>query len=286
MKIIRYFVEYLIIKFLFFIFTLLGYEKASNTGEKIGRLIGPLIRDNKKILNNLEESGIGNNTKERKKIINEMWGNYGRILSEYPYIKDFRKSNLKSYISIEGEGILNEIKKYNKSVIFISAHFNNFELMAMFLEKKGIKLAAIYRPLNNYFLNNTMEKIRTRYICKNQIKKGKSGNREILKLLKKNFSVALMVDQRVSEGIKSNFFNRPALTTTIPAQIVRKYNLNIVPVCITRTNNLNFKIIIDKPLRFDRKTSVATITDRLNKIIEKRILSNPSQWIWTHDRWK
>ena len=95
-----------------------------------------------------------------------------------------------------------------------------------------------------------------------------------------------MVDQRVSEGIKSNFFNRPALTTTIPAQIVRKYNLNIVPVCITRTNNLNFKIIIDKPLRFDRKTSIATITDRLNKIIEKRILSNPSQWIWTHDRWK
>ena len=156
----------------------------------------------------------------------------------------------------------------------------------MFLEKTGIKLAAIYRPLNNYFLNSTMERIRTRYVCKNQIKKGKSGNREILKLLKKNFSIALMVDQRVSEGIKSNFFKRPAYTTTIPAQIVRKYNLDIVPVYINRTNNLNFKITIDKPIHFGQLTSVVTITDRLNKIIEKKILSNPSQWIWTHNRWK
>ncbi len=286
MKIIRYFIEYTIIKFLFFIFTLLGYEKASNTGEKIGKLIGPLIRDNKKILDNLKESNIGNNTKERKKIISEMWGNYGRILSDYPYIKDFRKSYLKNRISVEGKSILNEIKKSNKRVIFISAHFNNFELMAMFLEKTGIKLAAIYRPLNNYFLNKTMEKIRTRYICKIQIKKGKSGSREILKHLKKNFSIALMVDQRVSEGIKSNFFKRPALTTTIPAQIVRKYNLDIVPVYIARTNKLNFKIIIDKPIHFSQTASVANITDRLNKIIEKKILTNPSQWIWTHNRWK
>ena len=80
-----------------------------------------------------------------------MWGNYGRILAEYPFIKHFRNSNLSKYITLEGKDILDKIIREKKSVVFISAHFNNFELMALCLEKAGIDLAAIYRPLNNFF---------------------------------------------------------------------------------------------------------------------------------------
>ena len=286
MKSVRYFFEYIIIKFLFFIFSLLGYSRASNIGEKIGKLFGPLIRDNKKILHNLEDCNIGNNDHDRTVIVSEMWGNYGRILAEYPFIKHFRNSNLSKYITLEGKDILDEIIKEKKSVVFISAHFNNFELMALCLEKVGIDLAAIYRPLNNFFLNNTMENIRKKYICRNQIKKGKSGSREILKFIKQNFSIALMIDQRVSEGVKSNFFNRLALTTSIPAQIIKKYELEIVPVYIERKNKIYFNMSIDKPIKFNNKSEIIDITNRLNNIIEKRILSNPSQWIWTHNRWK
>ena len=286
MKSVRYFFEYIIIKFLFFIFSLLGYSRASNIGEKIGKLFGPLIRDNKKILHNLEDCNIGNNDHDRTVIVSEMWGNYGRILAEYPFIKHFRNSNLSKYITLEGKDILDEIIREKKSVVFISAHFNNFELMALCLEKVGIDLAAIYRPLNNFFLNNTMENIRKKYICRNQIKKGKSGSREILKFIKQNFSIALMIDQRVSEGVKSNFFNRLALTTSIPAQIIKKYELEIVPVYIERKNKIYFNMSIDKPIKFNNKSEIIDITNRLNNIIEKRILSNPSQWIWTHNRWK
>ena len=286
MKSVRYFFEYIIIKFLFFIFSLLGYSRASNIGEKIGKLFGPLIRDNKKILHNLEECNIGNNDHDRTVIVSEMWGNYGRILAEYPFIKHFRNSNLSKYITLEGKDILDEIIREKKSVVFISAHFNNFELMALCLEKTGIDLAAIYRPLNNFFLNNTMENIRKKYICRNQIKKGKSGSREILKFIKQNFSIALMIDQRVSEGVKSNFFNRLALTTSIPAQIIKKYELEIVPVYIERKNKIYFNMSIDKPIKFNNKSEIIDITNRLNNVIEKRILSNPSQWIWTHSRWK
>ena len=286
MKSVRYFFEYIIIKFLFFIFSLLGYSRASNIGEKIGKLFGPLIRDNKKILHNLEECNIGNNDHDRTVIVSEMWGNYGRILAEYPFIKHFRNSNLSKYITLEGKDILDEIIREKKSVVFISAHFNNFELMALCLEKVGIDLAAIYRPLNNFFLNNTMENIRKKYICRNQIKKGKSGSREILKFIKQNFSIALMIDQRVSEGVKSNFFNRLALTTSIPAQIIKKYELDIVPVYIERKNKIYFNMSIDKPIKFNNKSEIIDITNRLNNVIEKRILSNPSQWIWTHNRWK
>ena len=128
--------------------------------------------------------------------------------------KWFHKKDIleKPVLSLENEKILSQIKDNNKPVVFISGHFNNFELMAMQIEKSGINLAAIYRPLNNIFLNKIMENIRINYICKNQIKKGRSGTRQILENLKKGNSIALMIDQRVTQGIKINFFGIITLT--------------------------------------------------------------------------
>ena len=286
MKIIKYFFEFIFVIFLFLIFKLIGYKNASNFGEVIGKKIGPFFRSNTKIQNNLENSSIGNSKEDRKLIINSMWGNYGRILSEYIYLKKFRQNNLNQFIEIEGLNYLNEIKKNNERVVFVSGHFNNFELMAMEIERSGINLCAIYRPLNNPFLNIIMESIRKNHICKNQIKKGKSGTRDLLNLFKKNFSVALMIDQRVSEGDDVKLFNRPAKTTTIPAQLVKKYGCRIVPVYIERIKNINFKLCFSEPIKFNDELSLEQITLELNKILEKMILKNPSQWIWSHDRWK
>ena len=286
MKIIKHFFEFIFIIFIFFIFKIVGYKNASNFGEIIGKKIGPLFRSNSKIQNNLENSYIGNSEKERKILIDSMWGNYGRILSEYIYLKKFRQNNLNKFIEIQGLNYLNEIQKNEEQVVFVSGHFNNFELMAMEIEKSGINLCAIYRPLNNPFLNIIMESIRKNYICKNQIKKGMSGTRELLNLFKKKFSVALMIDQRVSEGDEIKLFNHPAKTTTIPAQLVKKYGCRIVPVYIERIKNINFKLSFNKPIKYDDKFSLEQITLELNKILEKMILKNPSQWIWSHDRWK
>ena len=286
MKIIKYFFEFIFVIFLFLIFKLIGYKNASNFGEVIGKKIGPFFRSNTKIQNNLENSSIGNSKEDRKLIINSMWGNYGRILSEYIYLKKFRQNNLNQFIEIEGLNYLNEIKKNDERVVFVSGHFNNFELMAMEIERSGINLCAIYRPLNNPFLNIIMESIRKNHICKNQIKKGKSGTRDLLNLFKKNFSVALMIDQRVSEGDDVKLFNRPAKTTTIPAQLVKKYGCRIVPVYIERIKNIDFKLCFSEPIKFDDELSLEQITLQLNKILEKMILKNPSQWIWSHDRWK
>tara|TARA_Y100000741_G_scaffold339563_1_gene300504 strand:- start:7 stop:654 length:648 start_codon:yes stop_codon:yes gene_type:complete len=215
-----------------------------------------------------------------------MWGNYGRILSEYVFLKDFRKSKFQNNIKIFGQDVLEEIKKNNKPVVFISGHFNNFELMAMHIEKSGINLAAVYRPLNNKFLNFIMEKIRKKYICKNQIKKGIAGTKELLSFFKKNYSIALMVDQRVSQSIKSNFFGHEAYTTTIPAQFVKKFNCEVVPIYIERIDKINFKLTINNPINYSNDKSIEEITLDLNHIIEKMILQNPDQWIWSHDRWK
>ncbi len=286
MKIIKYLFEFFFIITFFLIFKIIGYKNASSLGSIIGKRIGPFFRSNDKIQNNLKNSNLGNSDEDRKIIINNMWGNYGRILSEYIYLKQFKKNSLKQFIEIEGLNYLNEIKKNGEQVVFISGHFNNFELMAMEIQKAGINLGAIYRPLNNPFLNIIMENIRKKYICNNQIKKGKSGTRDLLNLFKEKFSIALMIDQRVSEGESIELFNRTAKTTTIPAQLAKKYGCRIVPVYIERIKNFYFKLYFYQPLKFDDKLSIEQISLELNKVLEKMILKNPDQWIWSHDRWK
>ncbi len=285
MKSLRYFLEFIIIKFLFLIFNFIGFTNSSKLGGFIGVNLGPLFRNKERIEENLQLSKIGKDYNERKKIVKNMWRNYGRIFAEYPHIKNFRNDKLSKNLIINGQEILNKVIEKKKRVIFISGHFNNFELMAMHIEKSGINLAAIYRPLNNFFLNKTMENIRKSYICKKQVKKGKSGVREIIKLLSDNYSIALMIDQRVSEGIKSKFFFRDAFTTTIPAQLVKKYKLEVVPVYIEREHQ-KFKIYYNEPVKFSQDDSIEKITEHLNKILEKMIIKNPDQWIWSHNRWK
>ena len=286
MKIIKYFFQFLFFIFFFFLFKIFGFKISSLIGGKLFETIGPIFRSKELISSNIKKAMPNVGSKDLKKISRLMWNNYGRIFAEYVFIKSFRSGKLNTRISVQGQDILDKIKKNNQQVVFISGHFSNFELMAMHLEKTGIKLSAIYRPLNNIFLNIIMENIRKKYICKNQIKKGIGGIKKIIQLKKQNYSTALMIDQRVSEGIKSNFFNSPALTTTIPAQLVKKFKIPIVPIFIERVNNLNFKIIIRKPVNFTDTDSIEKITNDLNKILETMILHKPEQWIRSHNRWK
>ena len=286
MKNLKYFIQFIFVILSFTIFKILGPNLSSNIGGKIFERIGPLFRSKKIILSNIRKVIPNINTENEKKLINSMWNNYGRVFAEYMFIKNFRIGNLETNIKIEGQDILDEIKKNNKQVVFISGHLSNFELMALSLEKKNIKLAAIYRPLNNIFLNPIMEKLRKKYICRNQIKKGIGGLKNLINLKKNNFSTALMIDQRVSEGILSDFFKEKALTTTIPAQLVKKFNIPVVPVYIQRIKQINFKIKIKDPIFFSKEKSIQEITDELNIELEKMIIQNPEQWIWSHNRWK
>ena len=285
MKKFFYLIEFILIKIFFFVLIIIGYKNGSNLGNFIGRLFGPLFRSKNLIKKNLDQSGIIDK-KNYNNIISKIYGNYGRILAEYPFLKKFRNNKLNKYIEIEGAENLEKIKKEKKRVVFISGHFNNFELMALQIEKSGINLCAIYRPLNNMFLNNTMEEIRKNFICKNQIKKGRSGTRQIIENLNKGNSVALMIDQRVREGIKANFFGKEASTTTIPAQLIRKYKCDLVPIYIERRKKYYFKMFVSEPIKIGSNKSINEITEHLNKILEKMILKNIDQWIWTHDRWK
>ena len=283
---IIYFLQFIIISIFLLLFKLLGLNISRYISGRILSILGPIFRSKIITLNNINQAFPGKDENFKEKILSKMWLTYGKILAEYNFIKNFRTDKFEGLIEIEGQNELDQIKNSNEPVIFISGHFDNFELMAMHIEKSGIDLAAIYRPLNNPFLNPLMENIRKKYICKKQIKKGISGTKDLLKYFKSGASIALMIDQRVSEGIKCKFFGKDAFTTTIPAQFVKKFNCKIVPVHIERKINNNFKIKIFKPMFFSKNETVESITLSLNSILEKMNIINPGQWIWTHNRWK
>ena len=282
-KIIVYFIQSALIYLFFIIARVFGLKISRLIFSNIFLFLGPLFKSQKIIKKNLQNFSSKISVLEEKKLIKNMWRNYGKTFIEYIFLDKFRVSN--SYVTLRGEENLNENIK-NQPVIFISGHFANFELMSMEITKKNIPLAAIYRPLNNFFLNPFMEFLRQKYVCKNQIKKGINGVRKSIDYIKNKNCIALMIDQRVREGEKINFFNKPALTTTLPSQLSLKYNLNIIPVYIEREKNDNFLIEFYKPINPNNYRNKRELSLKLNKVLEKMVEKNPSQWIWTHNRWK
>ena len=283
-KIIKYFFQSIFIYVLFLIAKVLGIKLSRKIFSKLFLIIGPIFRSTKILEKNLKIFLSVVPHEDKKEIIQNMWKNYGMTFVEYIFLNQLHKSS--SHITFKGEKILNNVLKNKKPVIFISGHFANFELMSMELTKKKIKLATIYRPLNNFFLNPFMEFLRKKYICSNQIKKGINGVRDAIEYIKKEFSVALMIDQRVSEGEKISFFGKTALTTTLPAQLSIKYNLDIIPIYIERKRENHFLIEFLEPISNKHFKNKIDLSDKLNKVLENMIIKNPKQWIWTHNRWK
>ncbi len=286
MKGIKYFLEFLLWIILFLIFKIIGFKNSSNIGGKIGEIFGPFIRSEKILKKNILNAFPNIDNNSLKKIKKDMWNNYGRTFAEYAFIKEFKNGKLEDNLKIEGAEILQKIIDEKKPVLFLSGHFANFELMAMVIERSGINLASIYRPLNNFFLEPYMTRLRKNNICKVQIKKGLNGIKEIFRFLKNNYSIAMMIDQRVRQGERIDFFKKKAHTTNLPALLAKKFKCQIVTVKIKRYKNYKFKITIEKPVIFSETETVGSITLKLNSWLERTILENPSQWIWTHDRWK
>ena len=283
-KKIKYFLQSIIFYSFLFIGRIVGLKIGRKLFAFLFSIVGPHLKSKKIIKENLNIFFNNTSRRDENTIINDMWKNYGMTFVEYMFLNFFQKNN--SHIDIEGEENLFITTLNEKPVIFVSGHFANYELMSMEITKKNISLATIYRPLNNIFLNPFMEYLRKKYVCKNQIKKGIKGVRKVIEYVKKKHSIALMIDQRVSEGEKLNFFGKPAFTTTLPAQLSTKYNLDIIPVFIKRDEKNIFKIEFQKRINPKNFKSKLELTKELNRVLEKMVARNPNQWIWTHNRWK
>jgi Kdo2-lipid IVA lauroyltransferase/acyltransferase len=292
MKLFKYFIEFIVIIIFFSICKLLGVKKSSNLACTIFKKIGPLIRSNSKTLNHIKIAFPTIKNNEIEKITNNMWCNYGRTFAEYMHLEYFRKNKNDNVKIMNSEKLLN-LKNSKKPILFFSGHFANFELLAMYLDKNNLNISALYRPLNNIFLNPIMENLRKKYICNNQIPKTIPGQekykyaaKELIKKIKKKENIALMIDQKVTQGIKIDLFNRKALTMNLPAQMALKYNYILQPLKIKRIKEINFLIDVDEPIQTSSTDDIESVTKKINIKLEDMIKENPNQWIWTHKRWK
>ena len=291
MKVIRYFLEFFIVIIFFIIFKIIGLKFSSDFGAIIGKYFGPLFR--KKIIakKNILIAFPDLNEKSINEMIDRMWKNIGRIFGEYIHINKFSIiDQKKKKIVFSNKKNIEILKKNNKPIVFFSGHFANFELMAKCLQELGFNIGAIYRPLNNIFLNQIMEFIRKKYICPIQIEKGSNGTKKLIKHISTNNPLALMVDQRLSSSIRVPFFNQPATTTITPAQLAIKYDALLVPVFLKRLEKTNFEFFIEEPLitnqTNDYDKDIFNITQIMNIKIEEFIKRDPAHWLWSHDRWK
>jgi KDO2-lipid IV(A) lauroyltransferase len=291
MKIIRYFLEFVIVIIFFLIFKIIGLKLSSDLGEIIGKYFGPLFRKKTIAKKNILIAFPNFNEKSINEMIDRMWKNIGRIFGEYIHINKFSIiDNSKKKIVFTNRDDAEILKKNNKPIVFFSGHFANFELMAKCLQELGFDIGAIYRPLNNIFLNPIMEFIRKKYICPIQIEKGSNGTKKLIKHISTNSPLALMIDQRLSSSIRVPFFNQPASTTTTPAQLAIKYDALLIPVFLKRLEKTNFEFFIEEPLIINRTSDydkdIFNITQIMNKKIEEFIKKDPAHWLWSHDRWK
>jgi KDO2-lipid IV(A) lauroyltransferase len=291
MKIIRYFLEFFIVIIFFIIFKIIGLKLSSDLGEIVGKYFGPLFRKKTIAKKNILIAFPNLNEKSINEMIERMWKNIGRIFGEYIHINKFSIIDQKKIkIFFANKNNFELLKKNSKPIVFFSGHFANFELMAKCLQELGFNIGAIYRPLNNIFLNPIMEFIRKKYICPVQIEKGSNGTKKLIKHISTNSPLALMIDQRLSSSIRVPFFNQPASTTTTPAQLAIKYDALLVPVFLKRLEKTNFEFFIEEPLIINRTSDydkdIFNITLIMNKKIEEFIKRDPAHWLWSHDRWK
>lgn len=290
MKIIRYFIEFIIVIIFFAIFKIIGPRQSSNLGGRIGKYFGPFFRKKEIIKKNISLVLPNISEMEMNKLINKMWENIGRVFAEYVHLSKFSIYNKKKIkINFTNKINIEKLKNHNKPIVFFSGHFSNFELMGVCLKELNFNIGVIYRPLNNIFLNPIWELIKVNS-SSTLIEKGSKGSKKLIKHIKQNNSLGLLVDQRLSSSIHVPFFGKPATTTTAPAKLAIKHDALLIPMFIKRVKEIEFEFFIDEPLVINKtnnyKEDIFNITKSINKKIEEFIIRDPAHWLWSHDRWK
>jgi len=217
---------------------------------------------------------------KKEKLAKKVYENL--VFNVFELIKNRNISKEKLSQKVEFVG-LDKVEKYlNKPVVFISAHYGNWEMMPLILGGLlGIPMTVVVRNLDNKFLNNFFKTNRERFNIETIDKKG--ALKGLMKALKENRSIGIFVDQNTAknEGLDVEMFGLKALHTPSAALIAKKFDVPIIPVFIQRDKK--YKIIFKEPiLEKDIQKSV----ELQSKVIEEMIKEKPEEWYWFHRRFK
>jgi len=283
-KLIRYAMEMQLVMFLALYCKLFNINKSSNQIGFLARKYGPKLGISKRANQNLKNALPNLSKEQRSEIIRGMWENLGRTAAEFFNIKTLIKE--RNRINIKGIEILRD--NINNGAIYVSAHIANWEIIPIAIKEADKQVGAVFRESNNYFFNKWMIQKR-KLITEYQFPKGPSGVKEILNFLKNNGSVAMLVDQKLSNGVKVKFFGQNAMTASTPASLSLKYGYPVIPLRVKRKDNVNFEVEFFNKIEIDRtgdlEIDTLTFTKEINSFLEKIITENPEEWFWLHNRW-
>ena len=285
MKTIIYFLQFIFVKIFFFLLTILPLNISKNIASRIFRNIGRLTRADSTAINNCKFVFPNHTDKKIRKIVNESWNNIGITICELLKIKDILK---KKKIIMKGLKNIEDLKNNKKQAIFISIHQSNWEMLVPMIDRLGLKIGGIYRHINNTFLDKLVLNLRNNALNSNKnfyTPKGRQSAKDLLASLNNGFSIVLLVDQKDSAGENVKFFNREVRTQIGFLKIARKFNLPIIPIKNQRLENGQIELKFMEPIyNNDKNISDILVMEKIHKIIEEWIISNPSQWFWQHKR--
>ncbi len=286
--------QYILEAALFFLligfFRLLGLEASSDFGGWLGRTFGPLIPRHRTAKRHLRRVMPEVGDAEAEKILRAMWDNLGRTTAELPHLDKFHPLEPGGRCELAGIDIAQRIKDEGAGAIFVSGHFANWELMPMAMDRFGLKGGEVYRAINNPYINRYIVGLRSKYVCPQQIPKGPQGVRGLIDLLRKKGHIAMLVDQKMNDGVEAPFFGIPSMTPSAAAQLHLRHGIPIVPASIERSPGPNFLMRVFEPIRHqptgDREEDLRAIMTKVNAFLEERIRARPHEWMWLHRRWK
>jgi len=225
----------------------------------------------------------------RELALREMWDNLGRTIAEYAHLGSMSIKGAHPRIALAGMEHVERAVESGKGIIFISAHFANWELLSFAAAQYGVEGGAVYRPVNNPYIDRWMVRQRQANGPAEQIAKGVQGTRRIFTRLRAGQAVFMLVDQKTNEGVAAPFFGRDAMTTPAPAALALKLGAVLLPVSNERLNGAHFRLTVHPPIEFsagsDHARDVLALTFRINQAIEACVRRRPSQWLWIHRRW-
>ncbi|MGC0372142.1 MAG: hypothetical protein DGJ47_000847 [Rickettsiaceae bacterium] len=290
MKKLRYLTEYIIFKALITFLRCLGINKSTNICSYIARKIGPYLPYTKIARNNLQKA-YKDQEIDIELTITDLWDNFGRYVGEFPFINTLSKEELNQRITMTGLENIRHLQQQNKPFLLFLGHQGNWDFLIRRITDIYPKFGIIYRKANNPYVDKDVLGERQNDPNITLIPKGTSGSKDLLKVIKKRHAIAMLIDQKMNDGIEVPFFNMKAMTAPAIARFSLKYDYPIVPAQIIRKGKTsNFEVIIHSPLKYEATGSLEkdcyNVMLKINKMLEKWIRMHPSQWFWFHNRWK
>ncbi len=270
------------------LFGALSIDRASAVGGWLGRTIGPRLGVTRTAERNLRRAFPERDEAEIAAIVRGMWDNLGRVAAEYVHLGEIQVYGDDGRVEVVGVEHVDRLREDGAGGIFFGAHLGNWEITALGAIQNGLPLSLIYRAANNPIVERLLQKIRAP-LGGVHYPKGAEGAKELIATLRRDDHLAMLVDQKLNDGIAVPFFGRDAMTAPALAQLALKFRCPIVPARCERLGGARFRLTAYPPMTLpdtgDRHADVAETMRRVNALLEEWIRARPEQWLWLHRRW-